>query len=484
VAFHQLHYFGLEYSINAYYTKLTRLQTREMGGTNRVTASTSPQGANIASSTAASSKTDRKRKEDDALSEESLRLQRKRLSDRRSQRTAREKTRQRIKELERALEKLSAANAGSKLQEQIAENMALRKENAQLKRRLGHISSLCRIGQYRLVFPKWRNELTLKLLGEIDAEELDYGLDKQGDRSDKSAEPCQSQAEDDYVGNSMTTATHLVTPHVAPEIDLDRMDVEAEVPADVNEREVFAPANIWSTSDTVDDLTFWSTTVNTNEVPAWPWPILENVQFYENNVEEASGPEILETPLSGNEMGTTVDWNIPSDALKDHQQTMSMQFFGERFVSETQPQQPSSLGYSSSGVDSDTQVVVPRQGYHSHKGPRSFRTFNAASGLRANHLMLGITASPITFLNWIQTVVEKYSCFTEERLDALLPRVPCIHPYFGDCAQSCDKLLSLGLSKVLQSCMPLVDFTSLLGAYHILHRLLRVSQYNILLVSG
>jgi succinate dehydrogenase/fumarate reductase flavoprotein subunit len=118
-----------------------------MGGTNRATASAFPQGANISSPAAASSKTNRKRKADDALSEEALRLQRKRLSDRRSQRTAREKTRQRIEELEQALEKLSAANAGSKLQEQIAENMALRRENAQLKRRLGHISSLCRIGQ-------------------------------------------------------------------------------------------------------------------------------------------------------------------------------------------------------------------------------------------------------------------------------------------------------------------------------------------------
>jgi hypothetical protein len=325
-----------------------------------------------------------------------------------------------------------------------------------------------------------RNELTLKLLGEIDVEEVESGSDKHGDRNDKSVEPCQSQAEDDYVGNSTTTATHLVTPHITPEINLDRMNVEAEVPADVNEREVFAPANIWPTSDTMDDLTFWSTTRNTDEVPAWPWPILENIQSYESNVEELSGPEILETALSGNEMGHTVDLNIPIDALKDQQQTMSMQFFGEGFVSAGQLQQP----YSSSGVDSDTQVVVPRQGYHSHNGPRDFRTFNAASGLRANHLMLGIPASPITFLNWVQTVVEKYSCFTEERLDALLPRVPCIHPYFGGCAQSCDKLLSLGLSKVLQSCMPLVDFTSLLGAYHILHRLLRVSQYNILLVSG
>jgi len=118
-----------------------------MGGTNRAQVSTSSQGANSASSTAASSKNDRKRKADDALSEEALRLQRKRLSDRRSQRTAREKTKQRIEELEQALEKLSAANTGSKLQEQIAENMALRRENAQLKRRLGHISSLCRIGQ-------------------------------------------------------------------------------------------------------------------------------------------------------------------------------------------------------------------------------------------------------------------------------------------------------------------------------------------------
>jgi hypothetical protein len=107
-----------------------------MGGTNQATASIYPQGANIASSTAASSKTDRKRKGNDALSEEALRLQRKRLSDRRSQRTAREKTRQRIQELEQALEKLSAANASSKLQEQIAENMALRRENTQLKRRL------------------------------------------------------------------------------------------------------------------------------------------------------------------------------------------------------------------------------------------------------------------------------------------------------------------------------------------------------------
>jgi hypothetical protein len=328
-----------------------------------------------------------------------------------------------------------------------------------------------------------RNELTLKFLGEIDAEEVESGLNKHGERSDKSAEPCRSQAEDDCVGNSMRTATHLVTPHVAPEINLDRMDVEAEVPADVHERELFAPANIWSTPDSMDDVTFWSTTENTDEVPAWPWPILENVQSYESNVEEVSRPEILETALSGNEMNNAIDWNIPIDALKDQQQTMSMQFFREGFVSESQLQQPSSLGYSSSGVDSDTQVV-PRQGHDSHNGPRSFRTFNAASGLGANHLLLGIPASPITFLNWVQTVVEKYSCFTEERLDALLPRVPCIHPYFGGCTQSCDKLLSLGLSRVLQSCMPLVDFTSLLGAYHILHRLLRVSQYNILLVSG
>jgi hypothetical protein len=158
------------------------------------------------------------------------------------------------------------------------------------------------------------NELTLKFLGEIDAEEVESGSDKHGERSDKSAEPCQSQAEDDYIGNSMTTATHLLTPHIAPEINLDRMDIEAEVPADVNEREVFAPANIWSTSDTMDDLTFWSTTGNTNEVPAWPWPILENVQSYTSDVEEASGPEILETPLSGNEMGNTVDWDMPIDA--------------------------------------------------------------------------------------------------------------------------------------------------------------------------
>ncbi|KAL2823599.1 hypothetical protein BDW59DRAFT_163176 [Aspergillus cavernicola] len=81
--------------------------------------------------------------EQECLPESRIRRERKRLSDRLSQRTVRQRTKQRITELERQVEDLLASNPGHVLQEKILENEALRQENTELRRLIQRIGTLC-----------------------------------------------------------------------------------------------------------------------------------------------------------------------------------------------------------------------------------------------------------------------------------------------------------------------------------------------------
>ncbi|KAL3474479.1 hypothetical protein BJX99DRAFT_260411 [Aspergillus californicus] len=81
--------------------------------------------------------------DEECLPESRIRRERKRLSDRLSQRTVRQRTKQRITELERQVEDLLASSPGHGLHERILENEALRQENTELRRLIQRIGTLC-----------------------------------------------------------------------------------------------------------------------------------------------------------------------------------------------------------------------------------------------------------------------------------------------------------------------------------------------------
>ncbi|OCK78227.1 hypothetical protein K432DRAFT_444782 [Lepidopterella palustris CBS 459.81] len=390
------------------------------------------------------------------------RLERKRLSDRRSQQAMRQKTKQRIAELESALQALLATNVNRELKEKIAENQALKEEVARLRLRLDRIGRLCfdepspasqdrcREATEDPKSPKTnrgsaecrsgstvdRNNKRRKLSEDASSDELSLP-------SDQLALPNDSP--------SISQIATYETGDVSEELSVPHSDEKTPLESDIQETEPLESQDMWPSMEM--GFSFDSFSATNPELLHDQAQTLDNLFGVEHNDRMISEAQILSDPPQ-----------TPQNTQKPISHSPSYRSLLDQF--DPKPSEPTAPGLRNQRSPS---IMLPAKPLSSERADSLLQSMWSAEIL--SYIPRDLLCGCMSFERWVQNTVERYRNLPKATLDDLLPSEPCIGPLFS--SASCSKPLSKALFDIMRMGAPWMELMSFMGTYWCLHALLR-----------
>jgi hypothetical protein len=374
----------------------------------------------------------------------------------------REKTKQRIAELESALQALLATNVNRELKEKIAENQALKEEVARLRARLERIGRLC------FADNEGGAPNDSERCGEPYAD--DKSPKDKGDSQLGTEFPIGNKRR--KISQSQNTAVMPCPQNTSPSANSSTHSPEELEETNKADAGTFEENQFLMTND-FDTLTghhdsciafgndaFWSPIHSGSNFDTFapttsePYPI---GQLYDHgHVEEIATSASNSTEIMSFSNGRdSIDF---ADLSAAHD-----------FTSET-PYSTSTSGV----VGQNHTAVQPANGRAAiHLSPRHGSIWGVGTKTPS-----GKYHPAYQFEDLVQNALEKYKDVPKERLDSMLPVVPCMAPYFS--TTGCKSSLSKGLFEQIRQ-GPWMDPSTFLGAYWSIHSLLRVSGASTIL---